>query len=66
LNLYYFKFLEKKDQWKMCKNNISKRDHQKGKNYNKILGLFDWQIREAFRRWESKNALEDLIGFKLD
>lgn len=40
-------------------------DYQSEK-YNKILGLFDWQIREAFKKWKSKTELEDLIGFKLD
>ncbi|GAH02277.1 unnamed protein product [marine sediment metagenome] len=35
-------------------------------NYNEKLGLFEWQIREAFKRWKNKSELEDLIGFKLD
>lgn len=48
----------------MSKNNNSKYNRQE--NFNKKLGLFNWQIREALKRWKSKSDLEDLIGFKLD
>lgn len=50
----------------MSENKNSEFYSQKSKNYNKKLGLFDWQIREALQRWRNKSALEDLIGFKLE